>query len=227
MLQLVVFDFDGVISDTEPAHYEMIRRAVEPQGIRFGWDDYQEKYLGYEDVECIERLLLDHGREAPRDLVERLAGQKAQQFAHYIKDAFVILPGVAALLTLLKNHHIPCMICSGALKSEVELILGAAGLRHHFLTIVAADDVASSKPDPECYRLSVERAAAALGLESLPATDCVAIEDSMWGIKAAKGAGLKCLAVTNSYPPERLSEADHIVADLSDVSIHTLQDLAG
>jgi beta-phosphoglucomutase len=228
MLNLVVFDFDGVIADSEPSHFEMLRQTLEEEAVVLNWRDYCERYLGYDDQECIRHILLDFGRDAAPALVSRLVGHKSEKFAQYIKDHCVILPGVPELLTDLQTQRVTCAICSGALRSEIEFVLNQAGLGHFFDVIVAAQDVTASKPDPEGYLLSLSRVNARRdGQPPIRVDECVVIEDSMWGIQAAKAAQMPCLAVANSYPPDALGQADAVVPNLTEVSAATLRQLVG
>ena len=224
MLRLIIFDFDGVIADTEPAHFEMFRQTFENEGIRFQWDQYCEKYLGYDDRECIEHVLRDHRREPSSALINRLATLKKQKFAQYLHHHSVIMPGVADLLAGLLADGIVCSICSGALRPEIEFILEQANLQPNFAGIVAAEDVQAGKPDPQGYHLSLARTNALLdGQPEIDPAHCLVIEDSLWGIQAAKAAQMHCLAVTTSYPAEMLKLADTVVKDLTCANSSYLQ----
>jgi len=226
MLAMVIFDFDGVIADSEPAHFQMFRQILQPQGIEFTWSNYCEKYLGYEDEECIYRVLTDCGHQPSRALVTELARRKSLEFARYMEQNCVIMPGVPQLLADLRAHDVICSICSGALHREVLSILKQAYLEGFFAQIVAADDVTAGKPDPQGYRLTLTRANANLdGQTQIQPSQCLAIEDSIWGIQAAKAAGMACLAVTTSYPQENLVGADLIVKDLTCVDTARLSKL--
>ena len=118
---------------------------------------------------------------------------------------------------------VPIAIASGAQRHEIEEILDATSLRDCFATIVAAGDTAQGKPSPEPYA----RAFQLLKQEhrDLTSNRCVAIEDSRWGLQSARGAGLRCVGVTNSYPPSELPGAELIVDGLNTLTVQMLQDL--
>ena len=214
MLRAVIFDFDGVIADSEPAHFEVFRRVLAAEGVVLTWEAYTERYLGYDDVECVEHVLLDAGQACSKERAKAVAQLKIDQFVDYLRDHYVIMPGVEALLADLRGAQVACSVCSGAWRHEVEFILREAQLIDRFEVIIGADDVKASKPDPEGYVLAVKRTAEALGSDGgLQVGECVAIEDSVWGIKAAKGAGLKCLGVTGSYSRAELAGVADAVAD--------------
>ncbi len=226
MLQMVVFDFDGVIADTEPVHFELTCEALADEGIDLSWQQYCEKYLAYDDRELFTHVLVDNRRQAEKKKISELMERKRGNFARHIKDNCVIFPGVNELLAALKEGGISCSLCSGSFVSEIELVLRSSGLRDYFGIIVGADDVSASKPDPEGYRLIVSKANEQFENSAKIAPEqCVAIEDSIGGIKAAKGAGLKCLAVTNSYAVEELGQADNVVETLRKVDVGYLKEM--
>lgn len=216
MLRMVVFDFDGVIADSEPAHFEMFRKILQHEQIDVSWQDYCGKYLGYDDLECFAHILSDHGAATPTERITELAQRKSKEFARYLKDHCVIMPGVQAFLTDLRKHDIICSICSGALSSEIEFILKQAQLHNFFEVIVTAEDVAAGKPDPQGYRLALTWTNSRLDHQKqIRPDECAVIEDSLWGVQAAQGAGMFCLAVATSYPAEMLTAADAVVKDLT------------
>ena len=120
--------------------------------------------------------------------------------------------------------HVPLAIASGALEPEIVLVLEHAGLLECFRAIASASDGVRGKPAPDLYMLALAK----LGeVKPVDAASCVAIEDSHWGVQAARSAGLRCVAVTHSYPAAELSGADLVVDRLSDLTIPRLQSVAG
>jgi beta-phosphoglucomutase-like phosphatase (HAD superfamily) len=109
-------------------------------------------------------------------------------------------------------------ISSGALRHEIELMLRGAGILDAFGAIVSAQDVENTKPAPDPYL----RAAELLGV---PATDCVAIEDSHWGLQSARIAGMKTIGLTTTYARDVLTDADLVLASLDDVTEETIASL--
>ena len=220
VLRMVIFDFDGVIADSEPAHFEMLRLALQSHHIVLSWDSYCCKYLGYDDTECVQHILEDYGRPAVSALIEEIVAEKQRNFADYIRHHCLILPGVVELLGDLQKNGIICAIHSGAIRSEIETILAQARLREYFREIVSTDEVARSKPDPEGYTLCLTKVNRSLRSDNqIQPSQCLAIEDSLWGIQSAKAAGMFCLATETSYPASQLPLADKVVKDLT--GIHT------
>ncbi|MBN1846683.1 MAG: HAD family phosphatase [Sedimentisphaerales bacterium] len=228
-LGLVVFDFDGVIADSEPVHFESFRRVLERRGLDLSWLEYQQRYLAYTDREALVRILSDRGRPAQAEQIEQLIREKQRDFARVMPDHCRPLAGVPELLANLRDQRIACGICSGAIRQEIATFLRQAELEGFFAFIVAAEDVVRGKPDPQGYRLCLQKAADLGGFDGsgpLPG-ECLAVEDSIGGIQAAKAAGMACLAVTGSYPADQLGLADRIVEDLSGVNTAFLRQIVG
>jgi beta-phosphoglucomutase len=226
MLHAIVFDFDGVLADSEPLHFEVYRRVLADIGIMLSADAYYARYLGFDDVGGFRAVLQDHGRQADEEAVDALVRTKADMFPAMVDGQNVLFPGVADRVRRFAAE-VPLAIASGALPHEIELILNGAGLRDAFHVVVGAGDTPQSKPAPDPYVRAVsllqERGLVPRGAGA-PA-HCVAIEDSKWGILSAKSAGLACVAVTTSYPAAELGDADLIVDRVDGLSLETLRTL--
>lgn len=209
----VIFDFDGVIVDTEPLHYRAFQLVLEPLGLGFSWESYIETYMGFDDRDAFIEAYAVHGRKVDHDRLMQLIDSKAQLFQQVIQGRVEAYPGVVELIRGLKSEGIPLAISSGALRSDIAPILAALGLADCFDVIVTAEDVARSKPDPESYCLAFARLNAVHG-NRLVIQHAVVIEDTPAGIAAARAAGLRVIAVTNSYPQEKLEAATWVTASL-------------
>lgn len=208
MTSALIFDFDGIIVNTEPLHYRAFQEVLEPLKLEFPWEEYVGAYIGGDDRDVFRLRYRNAGKKLGDPALAELIKKKAVAFQHLARVAGVKpYPGVTDLIAAAGEKKIPVALCSGALRSDIEPVLAANGLQKTFVAMVTADDVAASKPDPESYRLVVEKL-------SLPPRECLAIEDTPAGIQAAKGAGLKVVAVTNSYGRDKLFGADRIVNSL-------------
>lgn len=220
MLNAVIFDFDGIIVDTEPLHYKAFQEMLVPRGLGYSWEEYMELYIGFDDRDAFREAFRVHGRALSEDELKELIRGKAAAFLDIVSGGVAAYPGVVELIRSLSGT-LPLALCSGALKSDIEPILEQLGLTDAFDVKVTADEVAASKPDPESYRLAVQRLQ-----ERFPgkvdAAASIAVEDTPAGITSAAGAGLKVLAVTNSYPREKLSGASRVVNSLVGVDIEGL-----
>jgi beta-phosphoglucomutase len=221
----VIFDFDGVIVDSEPVHFAGFAAVLRERGIELSWDDYRERYLGYDDHDCFLAVCADRGAPLGETEVAALSAAKTAVVREVLAASVEALPGAAALIGALGDAGVPLAICSGALRPEIEIAARRVGVLDRFAAVVAAEDVPAGKPDPSGYALALESLRAATS-HPLGALRSLAIEDSPAGIEAARRAGLRVLAVTTSYPASALTAADAIVASLADVTVEQLAALA-
>lgn len=220
-MRAVVFDFDGVLVNSEPLHFAAMRDALVPEGFEITPAEYYGAYLAYDDRGAIRRALEHHGLSPRPEHVDAIAERKRACFADVIRDVG-FYPGVKELVRALAAD-VPLAIASGARHEEIEEILTAGGLRDAFAAIVGAEDAPRTKPDPAPYL----EAARLLGarVPGLVSADCLAFEDSMPGVAAALAAGMKVVAVTNSYPAEKLRAADRVVDSLAGLERDSLRAL--
>lgn len=223
MLKAIIFDFDGVIADTEPLHLKAFQLTLQEEGITLTEEEYNESYLAYDDKTFFIELLKDRNIKNGEDTVSDYINRKSDHFNNILKGNILILEGVSEFVSNVSSKY-PLSIGSGALRSEIVEILEYAGLRKHFDTIVSADDVENCKPDPEVY-LKVLGHLNDSGAAPILADECLVIEDSISGMMAAHSAGMKCLAITNSYSAENLSKAELVTDSLKSVSIYQLEAL--
>jgi HAD superfamily hydrolase (TIGR01509 family) len=207
----VIFDFDGVLADTERLHLLALQQAFAARGWTMTDADYFAHYLGYDDRGIVAAFSAAGGIQiTPRDAVAVLADKK-RVYGELLAAGRVLFPGARACIQRLAEVF-PLAIASGSLRGEIEHILAANRLRDAFTAVVGADDVREGKPAPDSY-LS---AAAALGVHPAHA---LAIEDSPWGLQSARSAGLVTIGVTTSYRADGLVEADHIITSLEEVTV--------
>ncbi|WP_372798585.1 HAD family hydrolase [Pontiella sp.] len=219
MLSAVIFDFDGIIVDSEPMHFRAFNEVLNPIDIEISWEDYCEIYIGFDDRDAFREAFGRNKRKFTEKEMKRLIAEKADIFQKYIReDEVTPLPGAVELIKSIPVR-LPVALCSGALREDIDPIIRKLGIERCFSQIVTAEDTPKSKPDPAPYRLTCEK----LGVED-PST-VVAIEDTPAGIMSAKGAGLKVLAVTNSYDRDYLMEADAVTDSLEKVSRPQLENL--
>jgi len=217
--EAVIFDFDGIIVDTESLHYRSFQELLEPLGIGFTWPEYVKTYMGFDDRDAFLEAFRARGKELDEQGLRALVASKSRIFQEVIRQGVTAYPGVVGMLASLRASGLPLAICSGALRSDITPILAQLGIAHCFHTIVTADDVRKSKPDPECYSLAFHRLLDAHPSRISSPGKCLAIEDTPAGIRAAKLAGLHVLAVTNSYSEKELTEADFLTDSLENVRI--------
>jgi len=220
MLQAIIFDFDGVIVDSEPLHCQATQRVFSPLGGIVDSSMYLHECTGQPDLENFRRLCSKFQLNTDEEYVKSLVQAKTNYYREILKTQ---AQPCAGAISLIKNaaQHYPLAICSGSYKNEIKQLLAlidSEDLTPYFKEVVTIEDVAVGKPDPSGYRL------AATHLNALPQY-CLAIEDSPAGIIAAKAAGMTVLAVTTSHPREKLSLADHCIDNLNQVTLADLNQI--
>lgn len=217
MLKAIVFDFDGIIVDSEPLHYRAFQKVLHPLGAGFPWEAYLEKYMGFDDRDAFREAFRVAGIPLSDTLLAELVAQKAALFQDVAADGVSPYPGVIQLIKAVSGV-IPVALCSGALRSDIEPVLGMLSLGAAFDCMVTAEEVPASKPDPASYLLALKKLQQRFPAAAISAAESVAIEDTPAGITSASRAGLKVLSVTNSYPAAALAGADLIVDSLTEVT---------
>lgn len=224
MIRAVVFDFDGVLANSEPLHFRAFREVLAEQGLTLTEAAYYDQYLGYDDVGAFRAIAADAGMRLDEGRIADLAGQKALRLEVLERGASVLFPGARAAILRMARQG-PIAIASGAIRIEIDRVLEREGLRALFPVLVAAGDTPSSKPDPAPYVRAVELLGLVTG-RSLQPGECVAIEDSRWGLQSAKDAGLHTVAVTHSYPAADLLDADTVIDHLDRLTPQLLMTLS-
>ena len=224
MLRAVIFDFDGVITDSEILHLRAFNQVLAQYGMEITTKDYYKDYLGLTDLDLIKLLVDKRQLELDEQGIENLAEQKKQAFEKLAKSEGRIIEGVRDFLGMLKQNDVPMAICSGALRAEIELILEEARLRDFFDVIVSAEQVKKGKPNPDGFLLTLEKLNE-ISPTATSARQCVVIEDSHWGLEAAKAAGMHSIAITNSYDAEQLALGEKVIANLGQLTMSELQEL--
>jgi beta-phosphoglucomutase len=221
MLDAVIFDFDGIIVDTEPLHYKAFQEILVPLGLGYSWQEYVDHYMGFDDRDAFREAFGLARRPLSDSELASLIDQKAHAFLRIVSAGVPPYPGVVELIRSISGR-LPLALCSGALRSDIDPILAQLSLTGAFDVLVTADEVSVSKPDPASYRLALQRLQESFPGKVNPASS-IAIEDTPAGIASASGAGLKVVAVTNSYPGERLSGAFKIVESLAGLDLEGLR----
>ncbi|HXX69570.1 MAG TPA: HAD family phosphatase [Polyangiaceae bacterium] len=205
-----LLDFDGVLVDSEPVHLAAFNDVLSSFGLCISPSEYEEHYLSLDDAGVFRQVFERGGRAIHRQEVLALVAAKSPRFMARFEDAFRVFPGAPELIRRRRLRG-PVAIVSGALEREIAFALERMEVRDQVDFIVDAEASTASKPDPAPFRLACETLRK-LGHDG----PTIAVEDSMGGVVSAKGAGLRCVAVTHSYSAQRLLEAgaDGIVADL-------------
>ncbi|MGG6269761.1 HAD family hydrolase [Leptolyngbya sp. AN03gr2] len=224
MLKAVLFDFNGVIINDEPLHDKLLEQLLIEENLRPKPGEFRELCLGRSDRVCLQEMLERRGRVVTPDYLDELVSRKAQAYLKEISaiDKLPIYSGIEDVM--FKLPQCKFAIVSGALRSEIELVLERANLRSRFSVVVSGEDITVSKPEPDGYLLAVDRLNQEFPELQLTAAECLAIEDTFAGIQAAKAAKIPVVGVANSYPFHMLQRCANWTVDyLIDLEIDRIQ----
>lgn len=217
-----MFDCDGVIADSEHLHFDLFKKVLaEDLGVSITQAEYVEKYLAMDDRGCFTAVCRDKGKALSEAELTRLIAKKTEIYKKTAAENLVILPGVVEFVMAVSQKY-PLAMASGALKDEVRLMIGAAGIDHYFDAVVAAEDVTNGKPAPDAYLKALEEINKKYPGKNIQPQECLVVEDSKHGITSAHTAGMKCVAVCTSYTEAELKAADRVVPVLTAVRVSDL-----
>lgn len=215
MTKAVIWDMDGVLVNTAPFHFRAWRRILKEEGKNLAEKEFLATF-GMKSEDILRKTLSELGTEELRLLARR----KEEYYRQEVEGKVEPLPGVRAMLESLRPAGFRQALASSAPVTNIRLILDSLGISNYFEAIVSGDEVKAGKPAPEIFLEASRR----LGV---PPGRCVVVEDSIAGVKAARAAGMHCVAVINSNPPEKLGEADMVLKSLEEVSPLALEKLLG
>ncbi|GAG37585.1 unnamed protein product, partial [marine sediment metagenome] len=209
-----IWDMDGVIADTAPYHLKAWQEVLQKRDVNFTEEDFRHSFGQRNDT--IIKIAL--GEEISQNEIEDIACEKEASFRRRIGQNLKPLPGVMNLVKSLKEHGFKMALASSAPMENIHLLTKGLAIDSCFHSIISDKDVTEGKPSPQAFLLAARK----LGVEP---RNCVVIEDAVAGVAAAKRAGMRCLAVTNTHPRESLTEADLIVDTLEEVTMDDLEQL--
>lgn len=223
MLKAIVFDFDGVIVDSEPLHYHALRDVGREIGYELDSDDYMRRFIGFDDRDAFRQMLFDLGKPVEDEAIAPLVAKKQAVFEALAEQGVVMIPGSRALIEELHAQQFPMAIASGATMADIDQVLRGVGLRDCFEVIITANHVVASKPHPETYALAARELAVKHEDLAIEPAHCLAIEDTAAGIASARGAGLQTLALETTGRREELLDAGRVIPNLDGVTLAQLR----
>lgn len=199
-VRALIFDMDGVLVDSEPLHLAAYQELFKPHGIEYT-EKHNQEFLGCKDI-AMAHILVERYKLSmtPLDLVQG----KEEILARMLRHEAIMRPGVVQLLESARRLNIPCAVASSATVGTIELVVEVLGIRKYFQCLNSGDQVPHGKPAPDVFLLAAERL-------SVAPQHCLVIEDTFNGIKAAKAAGMYCIAI----PCDATMHQDHSAADLN------------
>jgi beta-phosphoglucomutase family hydrolase len=203
----VLFDLDGVIVDSRPHHLTAWHDLARRHALQHP-PDYFTRTFGLRNDAILGGLIPGVRRE---DLA-RLAHEKEALFREVARGRVEALPGVRELLATLDEQAIPRAVVTSTPSANLHLVLDSLGLTGRFQALVAEEDAAKGKPDPEGFLVAASR----VGVEP---SRCVVIEDAPAGLQAAKAAGMRAIGITTTHPAPDLGDADLVVDSLAEEAV--------
>ncbi len=207
----ILWDMDGVITDSGSFHFAAWQEAFAKRGVKLSREDFI-RLFGAKNDYIIHSIL---GTDITQEDLTAMIEEKNKSFRRKIDGNIKPLPGAIKLLDTIKKGNFKQALVTSAPKENIAMVNDELHLEGYFNCIISGSDVAESKPNPQIYLKAAER------LEAKPA-DCVVIEDSPLGVSGARTAGMRCLAVASTRPRQLLEQADMIVDSLEDVDLITL-----
>ncbi len=203
----VVFDMDGVIVDSEPLHEQAFRDIFALMGLGEGRHGIEfHHYYGKSDRALWTDFIAKHHPPQP---IEELLAWKQNHFLKLLSERKPIFEPIPALVATLAQRY-PLAVASGSNHAVIDVVLAMRDLRRFFKAVASVQDVARPKPFPDVFL----RAAELLGI---PPSACVVIEDSAAGVQAARDAGMRVIAITNSLSRAQLSHADAVTDSYAEI----------
>jgi HAD superfamily hydrolase (TIGR01509 family) len=210
-IRAIIFDFDGVLVDSEPLHEWAIRESVRPLGWDFTRERFFAEIVGRGDENAYRKIAEWNGAAIDERAIRAVLVDKWRLMAEGIEQGrYSIQPGAPEAVRAAKRRG-PVGVCSGSVRGTVVPMLGKIGLLDELGTVVCGDDVARMKPAPDGYLLAAERLGVSPG-------ECLAIEDTPTGVRAAKNAGMRVVGVCHTVGREMLLEADEVVGRIADLA---------
>ena len=210
-MKIIIFDFDGVILDSENSHFIAFNEGLKKLNINISEDEYYSKYISLDDRGVITNVVNDKNISVTNEQIDMIIKNKNDYFESRLIDNSKLFPGVEELIIQLSKNFV-LSIGSGANRSEIIKTLKNNNIYDYFEIIVSADEVNNPKPNPETYNRVLDNINTDFNINEI-----IVIEDSPGGIEAAKSAGLKCIAITNTFDNKELGKADIIVSNYEDI----------
>jgi beta-phosphoglucomutase family hydrolase len=210
----IIWDMDGVIADTAPYHFKAWQQVFQKRGVKFTEADFKHNF-GQRNDTIIRDI---QGQGTSQSEIDAISQEKENSFRNMVRQRIKPLPGVINLIKLLAEHGFKMALASSAPIENIQLLITGLGINNYFQAIISDKEVTEGKPSPQGFLLAAQR----LGVKP---ENCIVVEDAVAGVSAAKRAGMRCLAVTNTHPRKSLLEADLIVNTLEAISVNDLEEL--
>ncbi len=213
MIKAVIFDMDGVLVDNGDMHIRAFEIWSERHSQKFDREKLHSLFgMGNNDI---FRLMYDIPMTDQQ--IAEYAEEKEAIYREILEKEIKPVEGLIDFLEDLSSHNIMCAVGSSGMKKNVDMVLDRCGIRKYFTVIVNGDMLTKTKPDPEVYLKCAEK----LGVAT---SECIVCEDAFSGIKAARAAGMKVIALTTSYRRDLIKDYDYLIDNFREISYRTLME---
>ncbi len=199
----VIFDLDGTLIDNNSFHLETWKKYLKNIGRNISEEEYNANINGRTNKDAIEYI---YGRKMSDEEILKYTLEKEALYREIYQPFILPVPGLIELLEILKNKNIPIGIATSGIQPNINFMFEHIPIKKYFKVVVNSSHIKKGKPDPEIYLKTASL------LNVLP-KNCLVFEDAVVGIKSAKAAGMKVIAVATTHPKDELSGADMIVDD--------------
>jgi len=214
-IQAVIFDMDGVISDTLYHHTLSESHVLKNHGIEVSPKQLGEKYNAMPDNIMFEKIFNEHGKELNYPVI---AEEKLNIFVNLLKKGLLPIPGSLKLIESLLKSNFKLAVASSSPATILDLVLSTLKIKNKFSTITSTEEVANGKPDPDIFLLAAKKL-------NIPPDNCLVIEDAERGVSAAKAANMKCVAITTTHSATELKNADMTIDSFDELTPAIIQSL--
>lgn len=215
-MRAVIFDMDGVISDTEPLQAQAEAEIMKNVGLTISVQEMIDRFSGVPAIDVWKTLYQENGIPLPN--MQVLKKQKLAILSRIAIGNIREIPGSIALIRTLQTKKVPIAIASSSTREFIDIVLEELGLTEAFGVIVSGTEVSHGKPAPDIFLLAAKR----LGMKP---EDCIVIEDALRGVQAAEAAKIKCIGYKPKHSNQDLSLATFIVKDLRELSLEMIEAL--
>ncbi|MEO8710745.1 MAG: HAD family phosphatase [Parafilimonas sp.] len=213
--EAVIFDLDGTLIDNNPYHIEAWKFFYDKIGKPFSLEEYTKDINGRINRDIFNYVF---NTTLSPEKIEAYSNEKEAMYRDLYKPHIEPINGLLDFLEELEQAKIPKAIATSGLIPNINFMFEHVPIKKFFLNVVEASQISQGKPHPEIFLK------AAISVNAVP-SNCVAFEDSVAGIKSAKTAGMKVIALTTTHTAEEVKEADFIIKDYTEISLTKLREL--
>jgi beta-phosphoglucomutase len=214
-LQAAIFDLDGTLIDNNLYHIKAWKEYLKRNGRELSEEEYKANFNGRTNRDVVEYL---YGRKMTDQEAAPYYLEKEAMYRELYQPYISPVPGLLPLLEQLHARHIPMAIATSGITVNIEFMFNHLPIKQYFKEVIHSSHIKKGKPDPEIYLISAQK----LGVEP---SNCVVFEDALVGIKSAKEAGMKVIALTTTHSSDELSGADLIIEDYTQLNVDLMDQL--